>query len=61
MAIVGSLFVLWRPLRADDSGAISCSGENLFAERCQPVFYTLGRLQVVAIVLAAVVLYGCFL
>ena len=53
-AILGSLFVLWRVPTPIAAGQILCSNENIFTEQCQPVFYTLGRVQLVSVGLGAV-------
>ena len=55
-AVLGSLFVLWRAPDFSGSGKILCKDDNLFTEQCQPIFYSLGRVQLVAIGLGAVVL-----
>jgi hypothetical protein len=53
LAGYGGLFRFWRPAVRTQSGLLTCNMLNLFAKDCQPILYTVGRLQIAGIV------FGC--
>jgi hypothetical protein len=55
IAVYGSLFRFWRPAVHDQSGVVSCSLLNVFAEECEPTLYAVGRLQLGGVVFGAFV------
>ncbi|KIW41277.1 uncharacterized protein PV06_06849 [Exophiala oligosperma] len=56
LAAYGSLFRFWRPATRTQSGGVPCDTMlNVFARECQPVLYSVGRLQLAGIVFGAAV------
>ncbi|KIW14678.1 hypothetical protein PV08_07462 [Exophiala spinifera] len=55
LAAYGSLFRFWRPAMRTQSGGVPCTMINVFARECQPVLYSVGRLQLAGIVFGIVV------
>ncbi|KAK5058769.1 hypothetical protein LTR84_011033 [Exophiala bonariae] len=46
----GSLFRFWKPAVRTQSGILVCNMLNVFARECEPVLYTVGSLQIGAII-----------
>ncbi|KAL6247488.1 hypothetical protein RBB50_005834 [Rhinocladiella similis] len=55
LAAYGSLFRFWRPAMRTQSGGVPCNMLNVFARECQPILYSVGRLQLAGIVFGTVV------
>lgn len=49
------LFLLWKPTVRQDDGRVVCTLLNIFAEQCDPIIYSIGRLQLVGLVFACLV------
>ncbi|EXJ90864.1 hypothetical protein A1O1_03969 [Capronia coronata CBS 617.96] len=55
LAGYGSLFRVWRPAVRTQSGLLVCNMLNIFARECEPVLYSIGNLQIGAIVFGSLV------
>ena len=51
LSVAGGLFWYWAPAVVDQAGNINCAFFfNEFSQECDPVAYTIGKIQIAAIV-----------